>query len=124
MNNYILLDTLKYMTPAKNWTPVPGKPATVRINLDGSTDATYGPGVIFEWRGAIIAPVTPIDVTWGTKADLDVTIAKRQPIAFVDHYGTSCNVHVLGPFAATSRSPKWDGASNEFEVEVTLVRIY
>lgn len=123
MNNYLKLDGYKYMTPARNWRPIPSKPATTRVNLDGSTDVTYGPATINQWVGDIIAPVTAPGGGWGTKALLDVTIAKRQAVAFEDHYGNACNVHVLGSFEAISRSPMWDGASNEFLVAVVLLKV-
>lgn len=122
MNNYMKLDGYKYMTPARDWRPVPSKPATTRVNLNGKTDVTYGPATINEWVGAIIAPTVAAG-GWGTKATLDVTIAKREPVAFEDHYGNACDVHVLGTFETISVSPVWDGASNEFKVAVVLLKV-
>lgn len=116
-----MLDTYKYMTPADNWRPGPSKPATARVNLNGTMDVTYGPAVINQWTGDIIAPAVAAE-GWGTKALLDVTIAKRSAVAFQDHYGNACTVHVLGTFEAVSRSPMWDGASNEFLVAVVLLK--
>jgi len=110
------------MTPASNWRPIPTKPFTMRVNLDGSTDVTYGAATINRWDGEIIAPAQAAG-GWGTKATLDTTIAKRSTVAFEDHYGNACNVHVLGTFEATSQSPMWDGASNEFLVSVTLLKV-
>jgi hypothetical protein len=61
MNNYIILDGKKYKTPAKRWSPVYGKPATVKTTLMGVVDVTYGPGFYNEWQGEIEGPVVPID---------------------------------------------------------------
>lgn len=122
MNNYMKLDGYKYKTPAKNWRPVPAKPATTRVNLDSSTDVTYGPATIHQWIGDIIAPAVA-DGGWGTKDTLDVTITKRSAVAFEDHYGDACDVHVLGTLDAISLSPMWDGASNEWLVAVVLLKV-
>ena len=122
MNNYMKLDGYKYMTPSKNWRPVPSKPSTVRVNLDASIDVTYGPATVHEWVGDIIAP-NAAEGGWGTKATLDATIAKRAVVSFEDHYGDAYTVHVLGSFDAISRSPMWDGASNEWLVAVVLLKV-
>jgi hypothetical protein len=122
MNNYILLDGKKYVTPSKNWKPVYDKPATVKATLLGGIDVTYGPAVYNEWQGEIEGPVTPKDGTWGSISDLRATIAKTTTVSFTDHYGTGMNVHVLGPFQERSLAPKWDSASNCIFVQVRLIK--
>jgi hypothetical protein len=122
MNNYITLDGQQYKTEAESWKPLLVKPSTVRVNLDGSTDVTYGPAMPVEWNGRIIAPVTG-GGSWGDIDDLLTTMAKAEAVAFVDHFGAPYSVHVLGPFDRVSRVNMWDSASNEWLVQVRLVKV-
>ena len=75
MNNYIVLDGNKYKTNAKNWTPAPQKAGSVRLNLDGTLDATYGSGTLLRWEGEIMVPVTAA-AGWGTIAQLRTSLQK------------------------------------------------
>jgi hypothetical protein len=122
MNNYITLDGKKYKTIHKQWTPGSDKPATVRRTLLGTLDVTYGPGTFPDWQGKIEGPVTPIDSSWGSIADLRLTIVKMTSLSMTDHYGVTSTVHVLGPFAEESRSPVWDAATNMIYVKVRIVK--
>nr|MBN1228893.1 hypothetical protein [Anaerolineae bacterium] len=122
MNNYITLDSKKYMTSSKDWAPVWLKPATDRITLSGEMDVTYGPGLIVGYTGSIIAPVTSPGTGWGTVSDLKTTLAKRTAVTFTAHdSSTAVNVHVLGPFNPASMSPMWDASSNEWHVPVRVL---
>ena len=112
MNDYIILDGLKYRTPARSWAPAEHKPASVKSTLLGEVDATYGSTTTVEWRGEIAAPVTAPGTGWGTIADLRLSLKKRLALSFTDHYGTTRTVHVLGPFPERSLSAKWDSPSN------------
>ena len=58
MNNYITLDGQKYKTNGKAWTPATTKAGSVRLNLDGTLDATYGAGTLLRWEGEIKVRVT------------------------------------------------------------------
>lgn len=123
MNNYITLDTKKYMTKHKGWEPIYDKPGVVRLVLSGSIDVTWGPAVITGWRGLVIGPVTAPGAGWGTIANLRTTIQKTDVVGFTDHYGNSGNVIILGSLREDSKSSMWDSPSNEFTVEVELVII-
>jgi len=122
MNNYITLDGKKYKTIHKQWTPGSDKPATLRRTLLGSLDVTYGPGTFNDWQGKLEGPVTPIDGSWGSIADLRLTIVKLTSVSMTDHYGVTFTVHILGPFQEESRSPVWDSASNMIYVKVRIVK--
>lgn len=121
MNNYITLDNKKYHTPATQWKPDIQKPATVRVTILGSVDATYGPASIPGWEGEIEAAVTP-ETGFGSISDLRATLSKCEEVVFSDHYGANYYVHVLGPFQQDSKSPMWDGASNKLSMRVKLMR--
>lgn len=121
MNNYITFDTLKYKAPHLKYAPLRNKPATERITLSGASDVTYGPSTILEWMGEILAPVTPEDTGWGDIDDLRVSLAKREPLALIDHYNVASTVYALGPHGEISFAPVWDAASNEFHVSVRFV---
>jgi len=122
MNNYITLDGKKYKTIHKQWTPGSDKPSTLRRTLLGSLDVTYGPGTFNDWQGKIEGPVTPIDGTWGSIADLRLTIVKLTSVSMTDHYGVTFTVHILGPFQEESRSSMWDAASNMIYVKMRIVK--
>jgi len=122
MNNYILLDGYRYKTIFGSWKTKTSKPATERYTLDGSLDVTYGPASPYEWDGKIIGPVVSDGGSWGTIEQLRVTLAKREALAYQDHYGNAYTVHALGPFEEESRSPMWDAQTNEFLVGVRLVK--
>lgn len=121
MNNYITFDTLKYMAPHLAYAPIRNKPATERLTLSGASDVTYGPGVVLEWVGEIIAPVTPEGTGWGDVDDLRYSLEKREPLALIDHYNVASVVYALGPHGEVSFVPMWDAASNEFRVSVRFV---
>lgn len=119
MNDYITLDGKKYKTPAKTWQPVDNKIATARITLQGALDVTYGPASLREWHGEIEAAVTP-QAGFGSITDLLTSLAKRQILSFTDHYGTAYSVDVSGQMARRSMTPKWDGYSNKWYVQVAI----
>jgi hypothetical protein len=120
-NAYISLDGLKYTTLQRSWRPVPTKSSQDRLNLDGSRDVTYGPAAFTDYVGEIVAPVTPKDTGWGDYSDLMETIAKTEYVSFTDHYGSTCNVHVLGPFDMKPVHADWASASNIWYVTVRIV---
>lgn len=121
MNNYITLDGYKYATNANKWEEVTFKPTTVRYTLNGGVDVTYGPATPREWIGEILAPVTARAEGWGTINTLKTTLVKKLAVAFIDHYGYSCNVHCIGEQRGRSLSPRWDDAQNVFFMPVELV---
>ncbi len=121
MNNYITFDTLKYKAPHLAYAPMRNKPATERLTLSGASDVTYGPGVILEWVGQLLAPVTPEDTGWGDIDDLRASLEKREALALIDHYNVASTVYALGPHDETSFTPVWDAASNEFRVTLRFV---
>lgn len=126
MRNYILINNKRFMTMGKAWEPSINKPSQVRWLLSGARDTTYGPAVSKEWRGQVEAPVIaapdPGDGTaWGTISDLRTLLELREPVTFVDHYGTSYSADLLGQFRERSLSTMWDAESNVFRIEVRLV---
>ncbi len=76
MNNYITLDGQKYKTNGKTWTPVPTKAGSVRLNLDGTLDATYGSGTLLRWEGEIKVRVTT-ETGFGTIDQLRTSLQKK-----------------------------------------------
>ncbi len=61
--------------------------------------------------------------TYGTIDDLRAVIAGDLPVPFIDHYGNSCTVVVLGPFAERSLASKWDSPTNVIFLQVRLVKV-
>ncbi len=122
MNNYITLDGLKYHTSAKSWKPDQNVPATVRLMMDGSLDATFGVKSLMIWNGEIEGPVTPEGEGWGTIDDLRTTLLKRTTLSFQDHYAlTTYTVVAQGPYAERSLGNKWDEVENVIYKTVRLV---
>lgn len=123
MNNYITLDGKKYKVPSKQWQPVTTKPNTVRMTLLGEVDVTFGGATITEWQGQIEGPVTPQDGSWGSISDLRATLAKRQEIAMIDHFGVACTVVCIGPFKEDSFMSAWDASSNHFNITARVIKV-
>lgn len=122
MNNYIVLDSFRYMTQAASWEDPPVNPRTFRTTLSGNPDGTYGPTAVRIWMGEIIVKVTPDGVEWGDVDDIKATLDKQQNLTLVDHYGASFTVMVkVG--GKRSLSPKWDSPSNEIYYEVEIMGI-
>lgn len=122
MNSYITLDGKKYVTVAENWRPpVREKPMMVRYTLLGSLDVTYGPGAPIAWEGEIRADVTPA-TGYGSPSDLITSLMKKEGITFIDHSGTSCTVHAVGPFPQRSLQNVWDGPENTIYTHARLVK--
>jgi len=120
MNNYIILNSKKYSTPAKAWEPIPDKPATFRVTLDGKADVTYGPATISEYRGEVEAPVQS-DTGWGNVTDLRAVVATLGSVSFTDHFGNSFLAHILGPNGERYLTPMWDASENKVRIAVRLI---
>lgn len=123
MNAYVTLDGKKYPALADNWAPAMSKASTVRYTFAGATDVTYGPATPVGWEGTLVADVTSRGTGWGSVADLRTTLAKRQAVTFVDHYGTNHSVHITGIVKEMSRSRMWDAATNSIFFSVSLVKV-
>ena len=121
MNNYIILDTFWYKTPHPRWIPKFTKAGRARLTLAGKGDFTYASGAPQEWEGIIIYPENSPGGNWGDRANIETSLKKMQGLAFQDHHGDSYTVHAQGTFPRESRTPMWDGASNEYEIQVTLL---
>lgn len=121
MNNYIILDSYWYKTPHPKWIPKIQKIGRDRLTLAGSGDFTYASGTPLTWEGTIVFPENSPGGSWGDRANIIASLKKRQGLSFQDHYGSSYTVHALGSFPVDSRTPMWDGASNEYEVTVVLM---
>jgi len=117
MNKYITLDSKKYSTSQDKWIPTIIKPGTVRLTLDASVDASYGPGVFYQWIGEIRADSSPAS-GYGSPEDLKTTLAKRQGVSFIDHLGDTYNVHITGDFPQTHLIPQWDNSLTFFQVRM------
>ena len=123
MNNYIVLDGLKYKTPGKSWNNITTKPGTVRYTLLGAIDGTFGAATLFDWDGEIEGPVTPQDGTWGTITTLRASLAKLSALSFTDHYGNSFTVICQGPFKERSLMNMWDSPSNTIFVQAHITKV-
>jgi hypothetical protein len=121
MNNYITLDGNKYATLAKTWKPLTVKPSTDRLTLQGNIDVSYGPGVVKEWQGTIVADVSQRATGWGTVTTLKATLEKRESVSFTDHNGTTYTVHVLGTFDERSLTNVWDDSQNKIHFNVRIL---
>lgn len=122
MNDYVSIDSKKYHTTARSWRPSPITPSTTRLLLSGNLDAAYGPATLLQWEGEVCGPVTSPGTGWGTISDLRTSLAKRQKLTFVDHYGTSYTGSVItGPFKERSLIPKWDSSDNVIYVLVKVI---
>lgn len=117
MNKYITLDSKKYSTSQDRWIPTIIKPGTVRLTLDASVDASYGPGVIYQWVGEIRADASPA-AGYGSHDDLKATLEKRQGVSFIDHMNDTFIVHITGEFPQTHLVPKWDSSLAFFQVRM------
>ena len=122
MNNYIVLDGYRYRVPFGSWKVRQRKPFSERYTAGGNLDMTYGPATPYEWEGKIIGPVTPDDESWGSIHDLRLTLAKREALAMTDHHDVDFTVHLLGPFTEETMSPKEDAPTNEFRIDVRIVK--
>jgi hypothetical protein len=116
---YITLDGNKYPTKFKNWGPRFDKHSTLRFTLNGSMDATYGPGELYSWVGEIKAHITPPGAGYGTPAQLRATLKKKGAIAMVDHYGDTYSVHVKN-YLESSFTPDWTSPENAIFFNVKL----
>ena len=121
MNDYITLDGKKYTTVHKQWAPFPERPVVLKKLLSGGRNVTFGPSVTNQLQGAILAAGADPETGFGTINDLRATYAKLTTLSFIDHYGAASTV-VIGPKVnENSITPKWDAASNKFQVMVSLV---
>jgi len=123
MNNYVTLDGHRYKAVFDQYSQSRSKPARVRKNLAGATDVTYGPAVTIGWVGELIVPVSASGSDWGNSADLRTTYEKMENLTFVDHYGTSHTVVMLGELDEQSLLPVLDSALNRFIFKVNLVEV-
>ena len=117
MNSYITLDSLKYSTTQQRWVPTTLKPGSVRFTIEGTIDGTYGPDVFYVWQGEIRAPASA-GAGWGTISDLRTTLAKRQSLTFIDHWGTSHPVHIVGEMPERFLTPDWASSLGFVQVRI------
>ena len=122
MNKYITLNGKKYATLSKTWVPTFQKPMTVRTTLLGEVSATYGPTTIKGWQGEIKAPASVSDNSWGTIDDLITALDILGPVSFIDHVGTTVNVHITATGNQRALINMWDSSNNSFFVPVALTR--
>ena len=120
MNNYIVLDGLRFKTPGNNWQPVLNKPASARTTLNGELNVTYGASNMTSWQGTILGPVTPTDSNWGSIDDLRAILRKNESVLVRDHLNNLGVVHLMGPFSETSISNVWDCPRNEIRVSARI----
>lgn len=124
MNNYITLDGKRYKTTKKSWTPAIITPMQSRDYINGDLNATFGPTSLLMWDGDLIAPSTAENL-YGTIADINKTLAKRETVTFIDHHGTTyANAHLIGPFQKRSFFPNWDVSENPIFVSVRIKAKY
>ncbi|MCB2146598.1 MAG: hypothetical protein KQI81_08995 [Deltaproteobacteria bacterium] len=124
MNDYILLyisgDTpLKYRTPVNGWKPVMTKPASTRLTLLGSMEATYGRGGLKIWMGRIRCRVSP-ETGFGSPDDLEAVLMHRGSVVFVDHNNVSHTVHITGGVEEHTFTPGRYNANNPVDYNVQM----
>ena len=120
MNNYITLDGKKYHTVHKQWVPLIDRPVVIKKLLSGNRNVTFGPAMKPTWQGLVRAAVTP-ETGFGSIDDLRTTYYRLSSLSFTDHYGVTSTIVLDRRVNEQSFSPKWDGASNQFEVNITAV---
>lgn len=123
MNSYVTLDGKQYKAVFDQYNQGRIKPARARKTLAGATDVTYGPATTVVWSGELMVPVTPSGSSWGSAADLRTTYDKMENVTFVDHYGNSHTVAMLGELEEQSLLPVLDSNLNRFIFKINLVEI-
>jgi hypothetical protein len=123
MNNYITLDGYKYTTTHRKWGPSPIKSGEARLTLTGALDLTFGPGVMYEFKGESRADVTPRGAGWGTPTNLEASLAKNQSLQLTDHFGNTFTVAHFDGYQPDSLSPMWDGTSNTMVYALRLIGV-
>ncbi len=123
MNDYIVLDGKKYRTTHKQWQPLIDRPLLIKKLLSGARNVTFGPAMKPMWAGAVRAVAANPETGFGTIDDLRTTYNKLSSLSFTDHYGTFYTVVLDRRVNEQSFIPKWDSASNHFEVNLTVVAL-
>ena len=123
MNDYIVLDGKKYRTTHKQWQPAIDRPVVIKKLLSGARNVTFGPAMKPVWQGAVRAVAANPDTGFGTIDDLRTTYYKLSSLAFQDHYGAAYTVVLDRRVNEASFTPKWDAASNIFEVVLAVVAL-
>ncbi len=124
--DYIILDSYRYKTIAKQWRPSTARPASPRLTLLGDLEATFGTGSFKKWQGLITAPhgdtaPLPADGSqYGNIVSLRATLAKLITLSFTDHYGTPYTVVAQGPFEESALQNIWNASTNKYYVMVQL----
>lgn len=119
LDDYIILDGLKYTTTHKTWRPALLPTVSSRIILNGSLDATWGPSQ-YVFSGEIVAPVTPVTPEHGSINDLRTTLAKTSILNLTDYDGSVYQLVLVGSSQERSLSSKWDMPKNIIYVTVQL----
>ena len=127
MNKYISFeidgDWFQFRTLARDWIAIDSQPATVRPTLLGTSDVTFAPVALKEWRGSIEVPVTPDGTDWGGITEFRSLMALAASVQFKDHSGTQYTVAVVGnEFVWKSFKNVWDAASNKFHIPIRVVK--
>lgn len=123
MNDYVTLNGKRYTAPFGMFAPRRSKPSRVRYNLSGALDVTYGPALPLVWEGKLKVPAVEADSDpEGDIDDFRVAIALKTSMAFIDHYGNSYTVHLLGNFVEDPKIPVLDSVDNVFYIPVRIIR--
>ena len=123
MNNYIILDGRKYMTISGQWAPSTARATQIRPLLSGRDDVTFGPAPRKYWDGTIVAPITPVDASWGSVGDMRTSMNKMSVLAFSDHFGVGVSVVLVNPNNEVSYVPDWEQPDNEIKFSVQLTQV-
>ncbi len=123
MNDYIVLDGLKYRTTHKQWQPMIDRPVVIKKLLSGARNVTFGPAMKPIWQGAVRAVAASPEAGFGTIDDLRTTYNKLVSVQFTDHYGDMYTVALDRRVNESSFTPMWDAVENKFEVNLTVVAI-
>ncbi len=104
-----------------------GASIVLTTKVGAPNDPTLNIAISGNGTGIVDAPTSAnaqaSSTSWGTIDDLRAVIQANLPVPFIDHYGNSCTVVVLGPFAERSLASKWDSPTNVIFLQVRLVKV-
>lgn len=127
--DYIILDGYRYKTLAKVWKPSVLRPATARMTLGGTLEATFAPATMKRWEGAITvphgesAPGVANGTLPGNVFTLRASLAKSATVLFTDHNGNAYTCVCQGPYEEQSIVNVWNSASNRYLMHLVITAI-
>lgn len=117
MANYITLNSKRYLTTRRDFTPTRRKAQQVRTTLGGKTvSQTFG-FTDERWAFTILVQITPDDPLYGSAADLETAYGLAY-VSFTDVFGNTSSVYTEGELA---QPPKYALVDPTAHYEVALI---